>query len=186
MKKAALISVTDKTGIVPLAQVLVKHGIVIVSTGGTAKVLREGGIDVIDVADITGFPSVMDGRLKTLHPKIFGGILFDRDNEQHILDAKSIGVEYAFDYVIVNLYDFSGNPSIETIDIGGPSLLRAAAKNWKHVSVIPKPLFYSNVDDQLTTYGYVTTEVRKTLALTTFEYTENYDNRIANWFKLQI
>ncbi len=129
LRRAALLSVTDKSIIVEIAQAISTTGLDLVSTGGTADIIRRAGLHVLDASEITEFPSIMDGRLKTLNSKIFGGILYDRDNEQHILEARQVGIQYAFDIVVVNLYDFEGNPSIEQIDIGGPSLIRAGSKN---------------------------------------------------------
>lgn len=182
-KKAALISVTDKTGIVEFARAILQTGRVVVSTGGTADHLRKGGIDVVDVSEITGFPSIMDGRLKTLHPLIFGSILFDRNKEQHYLDAKSIGIKLSFDIVVVNLYNFKDNPSIKEIDIGGPSLLRAAAKNWHHVSVFPSPELYTvGIEELSSKTGNTTLVTREQLAGEVFKVVSTYDKEISEWF----
>lgn len=182
LRKAALLSVTDKRRIVEIAQAISVTGRPLVSTGGTARVLREAGLDVIDVAEITHFPSIMDGRLKTLNSKVFGGILYDRDKEQHLLDAKQVEMDYGFDIVVVNLYDFEGNPSIEEIDIGGPSLIRAGSKNWKHVTVLTDPVQYDSVIKELQQSGDTDIATRQYLASEAFKATAKYDTMISKWF----
>ncbi|MFA6521873.1 MAG: bifunctional phosphoribosylaminoimidazolecarboxamide formyltransferase/IMP cyclohydrolase, partial [Candidatus Gracilibacteria bacterium] len=147
MIKTALISVSDKTGIVEFAKKLSKKGIEIISTGGTAKALREAGIEVTDVSVYTGFPEIMDGRVKTLHPKIYGGILARRDKQEHLMQAKAHKIDM-IDLIVVNLYPFTQTiekegvtqeEAIEQIDIGGPTVLRAAAKNFASVTVVTDP-----------------------------------------------
>ena len=134
----ALLSVYDKTGVVELAQGLADLGWELVSSGGTAKALAEAGIEVTDVADITGSPPMLGHRVVTLHPKVHGGILADRDNPEHLADMATYGIE-GIDLVVSNLYPFSSDPSIELIDIGGPAMVRAAAKNHAFVGVIVAP-----------------------------------------------
>ena len=149
----AIISVTDKTGIVDFAKSLARFGVQILSTGGTARALREGGIEVTDISEYTGFPEMMDGRVKTLHPKVHGGLLGLRDNPEHIRMMKEHGIR-AIDMVVVNLYQFEKTvakegvtleEAIENIDIGGPSMLRSSAKNFKDVTVIVDPSDYDKV-----------------------------------------
>jgi len=147
MIKRALISVSDKTGIVDLARELAKQGVEIISTGGTAKALEEAGVKVIGISDITGFPECLDGRVKTLHPNIHGGLLAIRDKAEHMDKLRELRIE-TIDMVVVNLYPFRKTiekegtelpEAIENIDIGGPSMLRAAAKNYKYVTVVVDP-----------------------------------------------
>ena len=137
-KKLALISVSDKTGLSAFARFLHQSGVEILSTGGTAKALRDEGIPVTEVSDHTGFPEIMDGRVKTLHPKVHGGILAIRDNAEHQEALSKHGI-LPIDIVVVNLYDFAHKPNVEEIDIGGPSLVRAAAKNGRSVIIIVDP-----------------------------------------------
>jgi phosphoribosylaminoimidazolecarboxamide formyltransferase/IMP cyclohydrolase len=189
MKKRALISVSDKTGIVELAKRLVKQGFEIISTGGTAKVLTEAGIEVIGISDITGFPECLDGRVKTLHPHIHGGLLAIRDNPEHmeLLDKLNINT---IDFVVVNLYPFretiqnistSLEEAIENIDIGGPSMLRAAAKNYKYVNVLVDPSDYESVLQELEEKGCTSESTRFKLAAKVFSYTASYDCLIGNY-----
>src|SRR5437868_9343776 len=149
----ALLSVSDKSGLVPLAQTLVKAGIELISTGGTARSLREAGLKVTDLSSYTGFPEMLDGRVKTLHPKVHGGLLFVRGNENHEAAARTHGIQ-PIDLVIVNLYPFEQTvakanvslaEAIENIDIGGPSMLRSAAKNHESVTVVVDPADYAVV-----------------------------------------
>jgi phosphoribosylaminoimidazolecarboxamide formyltransferase/IMP cyclohydrolase len=190
LKKLALISVSDKTKIVEFAIGLVKNGYQIIATGNTAKVLSENKIVVSEISSITGFPEVFDGRVKTLHPKIFGGILFRRDNESDVKQAIENTVE-AIDIVCVNLYPFVktvANPKstleeiIENIDIGGPSLVRASAKNYKFVSILTNPEQYDSFLDELNT-GSISEETRKQLAVAAYSHTANYDTHIANYLE---
>jgi len=153
----ALISVSDKTGLVPFAQILAKAGIEIISTGGTAKTLREAGLTVKDVSEYTGFPEMLDGRVKTLHPKVHGGLLFIRGNKTHEAAVRAHNIQ-PIDLVVVNLYPFEQtvakpdvtlHDAIENIDIGGPSMLRSAAKNHDSVTVVVDPLDYAEVAEQI-------------------------------------
>jgi phosphoribosylaminoimidazolecarboxamide formyltransferase / IMP cyclohydrolase len=183
----ALISVSDKTGLVFFAQILAKAGIEIISTGGTARSLREAGIVVKDISEYTGFPEMLDGRVKTLHPKVHGGLLFIRGNETHEATVHTHGIS-AIDLVIVNLYPFeqavtkpdvSLHDAIENIDIGGPSMLRSAAKNHDNVTVIVDPADYAEVAKQISENGGTTLELRRRLAAKVFAQTAVYDSAIA-------
>ena len=184
----ALISVSDKTGIVEFARQLQKTGVEILSTGGTAKLLTENGVSVIEVADHTGFPEMMDGRVKTLHPKIHGGILGRRGTDEAVMEQHSIP---PIDLVVVNLYPFEqtvGKPdcdlptAIENIDIGGPTLLRAAAKNHAAVTVVVDHADFQKVIDDMSAHqGEVKDSVRYQLAVKAFEHTARYDGAIANY-----
>jgi len=182
--KRALLSVSDKTGLVDLGTALAAQGVELVSTGGTAKTLREAGLTVRDVSDLTGFPEMMDGRVKTLHPKVHGGLLAVRDNPEHVaaMDAHDIG---AIDLVVVNLYPFAQTVMrgadreevIENIDIGGPSMVRSAAKNHAHVAIVTDPRDYLEVAAAETTL-----EQRKRFAAKAYALTAQYDATIAAWF----
>jgi phosphoribosylaminoimidazolecarboxamide formyltransferase/IMP cyclohydrolase len=183
----ALISVSDKTGLIPLAQILAKAGIEIISTGGTAKTLREAGLKVKDISEHTGFPEMLDGRVKTLHPKVHGGLLFIRGNEMHEAAVKAHGIT-PIDLVVVNLYPFeqtvakpdvSLHDAIENIDIGGPSMLRSAAKNHDSVTVVVDPFDYAEVAKQISECGNTTLELRRKLAAKVFARTAAYDTAIA-------
>ncbi|MDB2589504.1 bifunctional phosphoribosylaminoimidazolecarboxamide formyltransferase/IMP cyclohydrolase [Candidatus Thioglobus sp.] len=183
----ALISVSDKTGILELAQVLVSKNIEILSTGGTAKLLAEQGIPVIEVSDYTGFPEMMAGRVKTLNPKIHGGILARRGLDEEVMTQNDIN---PIDLVVVNLYPFQAtiaNPdckledAIENIDIGGPAMLRSSAKNHASVTVVVDASDYQTVMDEITANGNTTLKTRTKLALKTFEHTAQYDGAIANY-----
>ncbi|PCH84755.1 MAG: bifunctional phosphoribosylaminoimidazolecarboxamide formyltransferase/inosine monophosphate cyclohydrolase [Piscirickettsiaceae bacterium] len=183
----ALISVSDKTGIIELCQQLDQLGVEIISTGGTAKLLQKNNIPVIEISDYTGFPEMMDGRVKTLHPKVHGGILGRRDIDQTVMKANDIK---PIDLVIVNLYPFQqtvANPdcdlatAIENIDIGGPTMIRAAAKNHKDVTIIVDPNDYASVVDSIKNTGSVDANTRFNLAVKTFEHTAQYDGAIANY-----
>jgi phosphoribosylaminoimidazolecarboxamide formyltransferase/IMP cyclohydrolase len=188
--KRALISVTDKSGIVDFAKELQKFGVEILSTGGTAAQLRQNGISVTDVSDYTGFPEMMDGRLKTLHPKVHGGLLALRDNEDHMksLNEQGIGL---IDMVVINLYRFEDTvaredctleDAIENIDIGGPTMLRAAAKNYRFVSVVTDPGDYSKIIDEMKkTGGKISESTNFALATRTFQLTARYDAAISNY-----
>jgi phosphoribosylaminoimidazolecarboxamide formyltransferase/IMP cyclohydrolase len=188
--KRALLSVSDKTGLAEFAQALAHHGVEIVSTGGTAKLLREAGLEVIDVADVTGMPEMMDGRVKTLHPKIHGGLLAVRGDEahEHALDKHAIP---PIDLLVVNLYPFEETVAggadfatcIENIDVGGPALIRAGAKNHASVAVIVEPEDYARVLDEMAGNGGATTlALRKALAAKAFARTAAYDAAISGWF----
>ncbi|OCC15544.1 Inosine monophosphate cyclohydrolase [Dissulfuribacter thermophilus] len=186
----ALISVTDKTGVAEFAKELEKLGVEIVSTGGTARVMREAGVSVKDVSELTGFPEMMDGRVKTLHPKVHGGILAIRDNKEHVRQMEDNGVP-AIDLVVVNLYAFEKTvqkpdvtlaEAIENIDIGGPTLLRSSAKNFRYVTVITDPDDYEVVLNEMKQNGGETTlETRFRLARKVFELTSNYDKAITEY-----
>ena len=183
----ALISVSDKTDLVPFAQVLSRAGVEMISTGGTAKVLREAGIEVQDLSDYTGFPEMLDGRVKTLHPMVHGGLLFLRENEEHTATAAEHGIR-PIDLIVVNLYPFEQTvakpdvtleDAIENIDIGGPSMLRSAAKNHQSVTVIVAPADYCRVADQVSSGGETTLELRRELAVKVYSRTAAYDGAIA-------
>ncbi len=183
----ALISVFDKTGLVPFVQILREAGVEIISTGGTAKALREQGITVSDLSAYTGFPEMLDGRVKTLHPKIHGGLLYIRGNSEHEAATKKHEIK-PIDLVVVNLYPFEQTvakpdvtlpEAIENIDIGGPSMLRSAAKNHESVTVIVDPADYATVSDQIKAHGNTTVELRQKLAAKVFARTSAYDGAIA-------
>ena len=184
----ALISVSDKSGIVEFARALAAHDVEILSTGGTARLLRDHGVGVIEVGDYTGFPEMMDGRLKTLHPKIHGGILGRRGTDDAVMDEHGIG---RIDLVVVNLYPFQqtiANPeatladAIENIDIGGPTMIRAAAKNHGDVAVVVDPKDYAAVLDEMVSHdGGISAEMRYRLAVKTFAHSAAYDGAIANY-----
>ena len=185
----ALISVSDKTGIVDFARELTQMGIEVLSTGGTARMLMEEKIGVIEVADYTGFPEMLDGRVKTLHPKIHGGILAVRDNPEHIQQMKDNDIE-PIDLVVVNLYPFKKTirkpnvtleDAIENIDIGGPALIRAAAKNFKFVTVVTNPERYDEIAALIKEHGEVPLDVRKQLAAEAFAHTADYDSAITKY-----
>jgi len=183
----ALLSVSDKTGLVPFAQILASHGIELISTGGTAKTLREAGLTLKDISEHTGFPEMLDGRVKTLHPKVHGGLLYIRGNETHEAVVKAHGIT-PIDLVVVNLYPFEAtvakpnvslHEAIENIDIGGPSMLRSAAKNHDSVTVVVDPFDYAEVAKQISTNGNTTWELRRQLAAKVFARTAAYDAAIA-------
>lgn len=186
----ALISLTDKTGVVDFAKELHSMGVEIVSTGGTARVIREAGVTVRDVSDLTGFPEMMDGRVKTLHPKVHGGILNIRANPAHQAQMAENGI-VAIDLVAVNLYAFEKtvarkdatlDEAIENIDIGGPTLLRSAAKNFRDVTVVVDPADYGKVLEEMKANGGETTlETRFALARKVFALTSAYDKAIASY-----
>jgi phosphoribosylaminoimidazolecarboxamide formyltransferase/IMP cyclohydrolase len=188
--RRALISVSDKTGIVELAQTLKGFGVEIISTGGTARALREAGVEVLDISEVTGFPEMMDGRVKTLHPRIHGGLLALRDNAEHQAAMREHGIE-PIDMVVVNLYPFEQTvaragvtleEAIEQIDIGGPSMIRSAAKNFRDVAVVVSTNEYGLVSDELRRYGgALSAELRRELALLAFEQTSAYDEAIADF-----
>ena len=185
----ALLSVSDKTGITVFARQLIELGYKIVSSGGTYAAINAEGIPVMRVSDYTGSPEILNGRVKTLHPKIHGGILAQRDNSSHDLDRKVNRIEL-IDIVAVNLYPFKQTidkegvtfeEAIENIDIGGPSMVRSAAKNHKHVSVLTNPNQYRMFIDILKNKSIKLEEVRAQLATAAFIHTAEYDNTIANW-----
>jgi len=183
----ALLSVSDKSGLVPFARTLAEAGVELVSTGGTAKSLRAEGLTVIELSDYTGFPEMLDGRVKTLHPKVHGGLLHVRDNPEHVATALKHGIP-PIDLVVVNLYPFeqtvakpgvSLHDAIENIDIGGPSMLRSAAKNHEAVTVIVDPADYDRVARQVRESGETTLDLRRELAAKVFARTAAYDGAIA-------
>ncbi len=188
--KRALLSVSDKTGIVELAGRLAKAGVELVSTGGTARALREGGLDVLDVSHITDFPEMMDGRVKTLHPMVHGGLLAVRDNPEHAeaMETHSIG---AIDLLVVNLYPFEETVArgasradvVENIDIGGPAMVRSASKNHQFVTIVTDPSDYGELMEELAEHnGATTLAFRTRMAAKAFAKTASYDAAIANWF----
>lgn len=185
MPKRALISVSDKTGITEFATRLAAAGYEIISTGGTLKAISDSGVDVIAVDDVTGFPECFSGRVKTMHPKIMGGVLYRRGDSEHEAQAKELDIE-SIDLVVVNLYPFeetvakgiTGDDLIEQIDIGGPTLLRSAAKNYKHVTVVCDVADYDCVISEIENKGDTTLETRKTLATKVFLRTAAYDANI--------
>lgn len=188
--RRALLSVSDKTGLVELGQDLAARGVELVSTGGTAKTLRDAGLAVQDISDLTGFPEMMDGRVKTLHPKVHGGLLAVRDNPEHVaaMEEHEIG---AIDLVVVNLYPFeatvakgaSRDEIIENIDIGGPSMVRSAAKNHAFVAIVTDPADYAELTEQLAANdGATTLAFRKRLAARAYAATAAYDGMISQWF----
>lgn len=178
----ALISVFDKTGVVDLVKTLVKKGIKIISTGGTAKELQQNGIEIIPIENITKSPESFDGRMKTISFQIESGILFDRKNEAHQEDAKKLNIPQ-IDYVVCNFYDFWKKPGIEMIDVGGPTMVRAAAKNYENVVVTVDPNDYKEIITELEKENKTTEELRKFLASKAFSYVAEYDNMIANYFQ---
>ena len=186
----ALLSVSDKTGLAELGQALARHGVELVSTGGTAKALREAGLEVRDISELTGFPEMMDGRVKTLHPKVHGGLLAVRDDPAHAEAMAAHGIG-AIDLVVVNLYPFAQTVAkgagrdeiIENIDIGGPSMVRSAAKNHAVVACLTDPTDYAELIETLDTSGGMTSlSLRKRLAAKAFAATAAYDAGIASWF----
>src|SRR5271168_444913 len=186
----ALLSVSNKTGLIEFARALVIHGVELVSTGGTAKAIAEAGLKVRDVSDLTGFPEMMDGRVKTLHPKVHGGLLAIRDNAEHAQSMQDHGIA-PIDLLVVNLYPFEATVDkgaefeecIENIDIGGPAMIRAAAKNHDDVAVVVEPQDYQAVLDELAANRGVTTlSLRRRLAAKAYARTAAYDAAISNWF----
>src|SRR5690242_3612858 len=189
----ALLSVSDKTGLIEFATALAGHGVDLVSTGGTAKALAAAGLKVADVSELTGFPEMMDGRVKTLHPKVHGGLLGIRDNRQHAQAMKDHGIA-PIDLLVVNLYPFEAavdkgagfEECIENIDIGGPAMIRAAAKNHDDVAVVVEAQDYQAVLDELAANdGATTLLLRRRLAAKAYARTAAYDAAISNWFAAQ-
>lgn len=176
----ALVSVHEKSGVVELARGLVELGWQIVSSGGTASALAADGLPVTPVEEVTGSPEMLDGRVKTLHPRIHGGILADRSKPEHMQALADQGIE-AIDLVVCNLYPFSSDPSVELIDIGGPSMVRAAAKNHDSVGVVVEPDDYPTVLAELQAEGALTATTRKRLAARAFAHTADYDAAVARW-----
>jgi phosphoribosylaminoimidazolecarboxamide formyltransferase/IMP cyclohydrolase len=188
--RRALLSVSDKTGLVDLGQALARHGVALVSTGGTAKALRDAGLAVSDIAELTGFPEMMDGRVKTLHPRVHGGLLGVRDDPAHLDAMEAHGIA-PIDLVVVNLYPFAQTVAkgagrddiIENIDIGGPSMVRSAAKNHASVAIVTDPADYAALIAELDASGGGTTlAFRRRLAARAFAATAAYDAMIAGWF----
>ena len=192
--KRALLSVSDKTGLAEFATTLSNLGVELISTGGTAKFLRENGLEVIDVSTVTGFPEMMDGRVKTLHPKIHGAFLALRDNTEHVASMNEHGIE-PIDLVVINLYPFeqtiakegvSLEKAVENIDIGGPAMIRSASKNWRDVAVVTDPTTYSAITDELTANnGSLSLETRQRLATLAYTRTANYDLAISLYLSAQ-
>ena len=188
--KRALISVSDKSGVVELAKALADLKVEILSTGGTAKTLRQNGVGITDVSDYTGFPEMLDGRVKTLHPKIHGGILGQRENPDHVETMAKHGIE-AIDMVVVNLYPFEATvakpdcaleEAIENIDIGGPTMIRSAGKNYRDVTVVVDPGDYDDLIAELRANGgQVSARTRFRLAKKVFQMTARYDGAISNY-----
>lgn len=187
--KRALISVSNKAGIVDFARGLEKLGYEIISTGGTYNSLKEAGVKVIKVSEVTGFPEILDGRVKTLHPKVHGGILARRSIPEHLKQLE-INEITPIDMVVVNLYPFketiskpgvSLEEAIENIDIGGPCMVRAAAKNYQDVIIVVKPEFYNDILNQLEASGGISLEQRFKLAVEAFSHTAAYDTMISNY-----
>jgi phosphoribosylaminoimidazolecarboxamide formyltransferase / IMP cyclohydrolase len=186
----ALLSVSDKTGLIDFAKALAAKGVMLLSTGGTAKALKEAGISVTDVSDVTGFPEIMDGRVKTLHPKVHGGLLAVRKNQTHLEQMQQHRIN-AIDLLVVNLYPFEATvargagyeDTIENIDVGGPAMIRAAAKNHESVTVVVEPEDYQVVLDEMSAHaGDTTAGTRRHLAAKAFARTAAYDTAIARWF----
>ena len=189
--KRALLSVSDKTGIVELARFLNENGVEIISTGGTMNAIKEAGIPVTYVSDVTGFPEIMDGRVKTLNPKIHGAILAVRSNPEH-MEALAKREITPIDLVVVNLYPFRETvakpgvteaEAIENIDIGGPAMVRASAKNFKDVVIVTYPSRYEGLMAMLKETGDVDARTRKELALEAFSHTAEYDAMISDYLK---
>ncbi len=189
MKSRALISVSDKAGVVDLATRLRQLDVELLSTGGTAAALRKAGLPVTDVSEITGFPEIMDGRVKTLHPAVHGGLLGRREVDAAVMREHGIG---PIDLLVVNLYPFEATVSrpgctredaIENIDVGGPAMLRAAAKNHDFVAVLVDPADYERVLAELEKSGSVGTETRRYLARKAFAHTATYDAAVFNWLR---
>lgn len=176
----ALVSVADKTGIVELAKSLGANGWEIIASGGTAKHLREADVEVTSVSEITGFPEILDGRVKSTHPKIFGGILADRNNQDHLYELVQQEIE-PMEMVVCNFYPFEQMPSVEMIDIGGPAMVRAAAKNYESVWVLVSPSDYPSVLKAWESAGEDHSQMRRSLAHKAFEMTTAYDAAIADW-----
>lgn len=192
--KRALLSVSDKTGIIELAKFLYENNVEIISTGGTMKAIKEAGIPVTYVSDVTGFPEIMDGRVKTLNPKIHGAILAVRDNPEHMQALSEHDIK-PIDLVVVNLYPFretvakpgvSEAEAIENIDIGGPAMVRASAKNFKDVVIVTYPNRYAGLMKMLDENGDVDAKTRKELALEAFTHTAEYDAMISDYLKKQL
>ena len=181
MKPRALLSVYDKAGILDLANGLVGLGWEILSSGGTARLLKENGVSVTEVFEVTGVQEMLGGRVKTLHPNIHGGILADRSDSEHMAELEDRGIR-PIDLVVGNLYPFTSDPSVELIDIGGPTMLRAAAKNHAHVGVVVDPNDYAPLLQELQSCGTLSLNTRNRLARMAFAHTASYDSAIVKWF----
>lgn len=191
----ALISVSDKSGVIDFARALKQLGVQIISTGGTARSLREAGIDATDVSDVTGFPEMMDGRVKTLHPKIHGAFLALRDNDQHVKSMHDHGIE-PIDLVVVNLYPFEStvakegvslDEAVENIDIGGPAMIRSASKNWRDVAVVTDPRLYPQIIEEMNANdGSLSLKTRQRLAALAYTRTASYDLAISSYLSRQL
>ncbi|SFM94055.1 IMP cyclohydrolase [Thermodesulforhabdus norvegica] len=192
--KRALISVTDKRGLPEFGRFLQNRGVHILSTGGTARLLRDNGVEITDVSDYTGFPEILDGRVKTLHPRIHGGILAVRSKKEHLETLEHLNIE-PIDMVVVNLYAFEKTvatpgctleDAVENIDIGGPTLIRAAAKNFRHVVVVCDPDDYPTIMDEMTRLdGRISTALSFALAKKAFCLTHRYDGAICQYLENQ-
>ena len=188
--RRAILSVTDKSGLADFARFLVSRGVELVSTGGTQKALESAGLTVTAVSTVTGFPEILGGRVKTLHPKIHAGILANKDNPEHMETLREKGIR-PFDLVCVNLYDFAGaverklslEQAVEEIDIGGPCMLRAAAKNFHSVLVLPSPQWYQAATDEMRENGTVSLQFRQAMASRAFEATSRYDALITSYLR---
>jgi phosphoribosylaminoimidazolecarboxamide formyltransferase/IMP cyclohydrolase len=186
--KRALLSVTDKSGLADFGRFLSDMGVELVSTGGTRRELAGAGLPVTGVSEVTGFPEIMGGRVKTLHPAVHGGILADKDEPSHLRTIADLGIR-PFDLICVNLYDFAAAASrgldlraaVEQIDIGGPTMLRAAAKNYHSVLVAPDPAFYAEITAELRDKGGVGLSLRRRMSAETFRRTAAYDAMIAEY-----
>jgi phosphoribosylaminoimidazolecarboxamide formyltransferase/IMP cyclohydrolase len=189
----ALLSVSDKTGLVEFARALAGHGATLISTGGTRKALADAGLNVLDVSDVTGIPEMMDGRVKTLHPSVHGGLLAIRDNAEHRSSMEAHGIQ-PIDLLVVNLYPFEVTVAkgadfttcVENIDVGGPAMIRAAAKNHANVSVVVEPQDYALILSELKQHQGTTLALRQKLAAKAYARTAAYDAAIANWFAQQL
>ena len=188
--RRAILSVTDKSGLVEFATFLTSRGVELISTGGTQKALEAAGLPVTAVSTVTGFPEILGGRVKTLHPKIHAGILANKDEPQHMQTLADKGIR-PFDLVCVNLYDFAGaverhlslEQAVEEIDIGGPCMLRAAAKNFHSVLVLPSPQWYTAAMEELEKDTTVGLEFRQVMASRAFEATSRYDALITSYLR---
>ena len=188
--RRAILSVTDKSGLVEFATFLTSRGVELISTGGTQKALEAAGLAVTAVSTVTGFPEILGGRVKTLHPKIHAGILANKDEPQHMQTLADKGIR-PFDLVCVNLYDFAGaverhlslEQAVEEIDIGGPCMLRAAAKNFHSILVLPSPQWYTTAMEELEKDTTVGLEFRQVMASRAFEATSRYDALITSYLR---
>ena len=188
--KRALLSVTDKTGLPELAKFLQAQNVEIVSTGGTKKLLEQNQVKVVSVSEVTQFPEILNGRVKTLHPHVHAGILADKDNPDHVTTLNQLGIAF-FDLICVNLYNFQQvveqklplKQAIEQIDIGGPTLLRAGAKNFHSVCVLPHPKFYASFQEEYSKHQGISLAFRLQMAAFTFDQTSKYDQMIASYLQ---